>query len=1213
MFQCAVMEDNQDGPLRPLDTVMKDTNAALQLSPERYSKRLAVIVAYLMECPLFYAFTATSDIPMDIVLDAYRHIKSNESVEYITLSFLDAQGVRHRVTVTQELFGTILRLPEATAPMPSTSEVSHLISVLAQLPFKADRSIKYSRSKLPLFWQFITANIIRCLFGQAGYKSDGNEKIWRLMFAFYYDIAIDFRCIIWNDFTTYLNRYNNDCRHPRWIALIIDHFLQPLSLESRLYINRNPSHGMITEFRQSHKFKTTFPLPVPRHIERCLSIDSPSYPDYIAYRDHGSDLSKSKKRQSSASKGTKQKKSKKTVPPQTTQPSTSTIQPSSSPVQAEVTDPPPPSPPQPLPSPLGEPVQPEVPAQMTPPMSPEDVYTPAQPSEPSALLPDDVDMGFMPELNACTVDELLHFVWTYDIPSGTFDNPIHTPTYYPVHPTDDEEEDEIVMNMEISEEASIIPHDEPYRPDPMTAMVAVRQPILSLASLGLSTDFFVRETQSPRRPDLTVATTSYIEQQTSESPSSPSSTPTEDDAPDQTPSFPSIVDIMRSLTDLSDITQSTAIHVQTIDGRISALDGRVSSLSSHDEQIKRIVDAAISDTVQRMDSLHKENVASISTNYEMRISGLEATISQMQQAMVVPSPPVPTAADVVNQHVQQQLDLLKHSVSILTSSGNALAANANQVANQVSSLAATAGQMTNQVSSLVQRASQSDRFETETRSQLGEILRLLTVAPVLPTDAPVGETQSRTTPTPIPTQTISSPPRDIPSPRRETPSPPKNTPPPPLSTKTNEAAAKRAETILHLNKPQEQQRESIARQRGNDPNRPREKPVIIREGAQTSKKPQESPPSKDDPKGKKVRNSPPPKKKQKPVLRYDADGIPLPADRAAYDRYLEDERQKKIANEVYNTVRIPAVVKPITIEMRKAWFKTFKPTKAGPSYKKSLHRNPELDGFLTLRSIHPKKSFDPPKDSSELWDFPPPPNAKRYYLWPKQEARDDKWNAHTWQNHRDAFFRKRAQYPSSVWSRTKLSKITDIRVQKFSGHSYIAFNIERPGEFKFRLTEADFPNLNQHDLETIVLWLKSFRNSGIATRIFLKRIRQYVYEMLFDFRVDYELAHVCQYEDIPQPSLYKKQMEGKPPGVVPGVGLAYRANDELRIFRFNDKHMYPTIFLDGMIQHMTICFQETKENSYKVMIKELRWYLAFREWLLRMQELINFDWPYNDV
>ena len=94
------MADNQDGPLRPPNTVVKDTNAALQLSPERYSKKLAVTVAYLMECPLFYAFTATSDVPLDIVLDAYRHTKSDESEEHITLSFLDAQGVRHRVTVT---------------------------------------------------------------------------------------------------------------------------------------------------------------------------------------------------------------------------------------------------------------------------------------------------------------------------------------------------------------------------------------------------------------------------------------------------------------------------------------------------------------------------------------------------------------------------------------------------------------------------------------------------------------------------------------------------------------------------------------------------------------------------------------------------------------------------------------------------------------------------------------------------------------------------------------------------------------------------------------------------------------------------------------------------------------------------------------------------------------------------------------------------------
>ena len=196
----------------------------------------------------------------------------------------------------------------------------------------------------------------------------------------------------------------------------------------------------------------------------------------------------------------------------------------------------------------------------------------------------------------------------------------------------------------------------------------------------------------------------------------------------------------------------------------------------------------------------------------MRISGLEATISEMQRSTISPPPPVPSAADVVNQHVQQQLDLLKHNVSTLSSSGNALAENAVHVAKHVSSL--------------VRRANQSDKFEEDTsnqlnaqRSQLGEILRLLTVTPVRPTDAPVGETQSRTPPTPIPTQTLSSPPRENPSPLRENPSPPrqnisspKTNSPPPLSKKADEEAAARVETIKQLNEPQELLRAAVARQ-----------------------------------------------------------------------------------------------------------------------------------------------------------------------------------------------------------------------------------------------------------------------------------------------------------------------------------------------------------------------------------------------------------------
>ena len=131
------------------------------------------------------------------------------------------------------------------------------------------------------------------------------------------------------------------------------------------------------------------------------------------------------------------------------------------------------------------------------------------------------------------------------------------------------------------------------------------------------------------------------------------------------------------------------------------------------------------------------------------------------------------------------------------------------------------------------------------------------------------------------------------------------------------------------------------------------------------KKPMPSPPSK--------------KKKQKPVLRFDSYGRPLStqAERDEYNKILAEERNEKIANEVYNTIRIPPLVEPITKEMREAWFKSFTPADAGPSYIPSLHRNPELEGFLKLRSIHPKHTFAPPKDKSELWNFPPPPNAHR--------------------------------------------------------------------------------------------------------------------------------------------------------------------------------------------------------------------------------------------
>ena len=119
--------------------------------------------------------------------------------------------------------------------------------------------------------------------------------------------------------------------------------------------------------------------------------------------------------------------------------------------------------------------------------------------------------------------------------------------------------------------------------------------------------------------------------------------------------------------------------------------------------------------------------------------------------------------------------------------------------------------------------------------------------------------------------------------------------------------------------------------------------------------------------------------------------------------------------------------------------------------------------------------------------------------------------------------------------------------------------------------------------------------------------------MLHDFSVDYELAHECNYTYTLKPKTYKKKLKDLPPGVVNGDGLLYPADNEISLFRINDKHMYPTSFLETMIQYMTVCLQETQDKADEVMIKELKWYLAFRAWLLRMRSYINFNWPYTNV
>ena len=252
---------------------MRDTNYALQLNYELYGEELVVIVAFLRQCPLHYAFTAISDIPLDTVLDAYTHAQVDAPIQPVHLSFLDAQGTRHQVAVTRELFGTILQLPHSNAPFPSSVELSHFICELAQFPRIDSLSVKHSRSQIPSIWQFLASVITRAFFGQSGTKVEGNKDLWRIMYALYRNVALDVLRILWDDFISYLQRYTDSCRHPRWLALIIYHFLQYLPMESRIYDNHGPPHCLISHMRVSRSHKTTYPIVVPNHIERCLLPD----------------------------------------------------------------------------------------------------------------------------------------------------------------------------------------------------------------------------------------------------------------------------------------------------------------------------------------------------------------------------------------------------------------------------------------------------------------------------------------------------------------------------------------------------------------------------------------------------------------------------------------------------------------------------------------------------------------------------------------------------------------------------------------------------------------------------------------------------------------------------------------------------------------------------------------------------------------------------
>ncbi|KAL4561402.1 hypothetical protein LXL04_033568 [Taraxacum kok-saghyz] len=119
----------------------------------------------------------------------------------------------------------------------------------------------------------------------------------------------------------------------------------------------------------------------------------------------------------------------------------------------------------------------------------------------------------------------------------------------------------------------------------------------------------------------------------------------------------------------------------SLNGQVSGLQRSVSAdhdtISGLEAKVQKNVDAAVSDAIKRMDDLHRENVAMLKRQYDAQISSLEATISDLRRAMIIPPPTVPTAAEVVNDHVQQQQTQLKKNVNAHATSAVTMAQNAD--------------------------------------------------------------------------------------------------------------------------------------------------------------------------------------------------------------------------------------------------------------------------------------------------------------------------------------------------------------------------------------------------------------------------------------------------------------------------------------------------------------------------------------------------------
>ncbi|CAI9301516.1 unnamed protein product [Lactuca saligna] len=170
--------------------------------------------------------------------------------------------------------------------------------------------------------------------------------------------------------------------------------------------------------------------------------------------------------------------------------------------------------------------------------------------------------------------------------------------------------------------------------------------------------------------------------------------------------------------------------------------------------------------------------------------------------------------------------------------------------------------------------------------------------------------------------------------------------------------------------------------------------------------------------------------------------------------------------------------------------------------------------------------------------------------------------------------------------------------------SYAFFQGRRTNKSKFMFSEADFPRINQANIRSLIIWLKQRVSIDKTYADVLQRPRQYVLDMVIDFSVDWEIGQLGE-KEAEEPNVNLNMENESPRNILkkPHRGVVFSSKGRLKFMRISQNHLFSSEFIEGIIGLLKRIGDQEESLRVKI-IKELTWFLSFRQWLINLRNKV---------